>query len=143
MMSVDVNVLANADEIQQSFHEKEDWNKYNGLRIKDSVGPAVYLVLNGMKRHIPNPNTYNSLFANWNNIVISDYLVDQIPAGDPLSNGAVLIKGSSPLVCLGTNGQKLPIPSEAVFNKYYFAWNKIHTIPDEVFNSVPTGPVIV
>jgi hypothetical protein len=142
-MSADVSVFANASEVQGSFQEKEDWNKYNGLRIKNSVGAAVWLVLNGTKRLIPDAKTYNDIFRNWDKIVISDYLVDQIPSGNSLSSGTVLIKSSSPLVCLATNGQKLPIPSPEVFDKYYFAWNKIQTIPDEVFNSIPTGPTIV
>ena len=33
----------------------------NGLRVKSPTSPAVYLILDGYRRWIPDPDTYNNL----------------------------------------------------------------------------------
>ena len=73
---------------------------------------------------------------------MSDYLVDNVPRGPALTNGAVLAKGSGSPVYLVTNGQKLWIPNPETFNKFAFNWDKIVTVPDVVIDFIPTGPNI-
>ncbi|GAA4890048.1 hypothetical protein ACFPM3_19585 [Streptomyces coeruleoprunus] len=114
----------------------------NGLRVKGVNSPAVYLILDGKRRHIPNPATYNNLFRDWNGIQ-SVLDVNAVDDGGPLSDGAILGKSpSGPEVYLISNGIKRWITSPAAMDKYYFAWNKIVTISPVALYSIPTGPSI-
>lgn len=119
-----------------------DWTKYDGERVMATNSAPVYLILHGHLRWIPNPTTYTNLFASWDGIIVSDYLVDNVPGGPALTNGAVLAKGSGSPVYLVTNGQKLWIPNPETFNKFGFSWDKIVTVPDVVIDFIPTGPVV-
>lgn len=114
----------------------------NGYRIKTVNSPAVYLVLDGKRRGIPNEATYFNLFRSWDGIqnVID---IDRIDDGGNLSDGAILAKSpSSAAVYLVSNGMKRGITSAAVFDKYSFDWDKIVTLSAVVLDAVPNGPVI-
>ncbi|MGW7363690.1 hypothetical protein ACWGI8_09730 [Streptomyces sp. NPDC054841] len=114
----------------------------NGLRIKDVSGPAIYLILDGKRRHIPNPETYNNLFRDWNGI---QHVVDAaaIDNGGPLSDGAFLGKApNAPEVYLVSNGVKRWITSPAAMDKYHFAWNRIVSISPVALHAIPTGASI-
>lgn len=114
----------------------------NGYRIKTVTSAAVYLVLDGKRRGIPNEATYFNLFRSWDGIqnVID---IDRIDDGGNLSDGAMLAKSpSSATVYLVSNGVKRGIASAAVFDKYSFDWDKIVTVSAVVLDAVPNGPVI-
>ena len=97
--------------------------------------------MNDLLQWIPDPATYNNLFSTWNGVVVSDYLVDNVPAGPALTSGAVLAKGnSSAPEYLITNGYKQWIPDPATFNKFAFNSSKVVSIPNIIINYVPTGP---
>lgn len=114
----------------------------NGLRLQGPRGGKVYLIDRGYRRHIPNPETYAKLFANWNGI-ITDLNVDAIPEGTPISNGAILAQGiGRGEVYLVDGGTKRYIASPAVFNKYHFNWNTIQQVPEIVLRDVPDGPTL-
>ncbi|XP_076338864.1 uncharacterized protein LOC143240399 [Tachypleus tridentatus] len=52
--------------------------------IKGS-GPAVYLLSNGVKRHIANPDTFNAFCFDWDKIkTISDFAVKRIFTGSSI-----------------------------------------------------------
>lgn len=111
----------------------------NGQRIKGVNDPAVYLVLDGKRRWIPNPATYNSLFRDWTGIsqVID---INSIDDGGPITDGAVLARaGNAPAVYLVSNGVRRWIVSPAAFDHYWFDWTKIVSVPNVVINSVPVG----
>src|SRR5262245_24593851 len=78
-----------------------------GIRIKSPNAPAIYLIdPDGYRRWIPDPDTYNNLFRDWNGIVV-DIDVVSIPEGAPLTSGAVLARPSNAApVYLVSNGQK-------------------------------------
>jgi hypothetical protein len=87
---------------------------------------------------IPNPNTYNNLFVDWNGV----YRVDTatMAIGPALSDGAVLAKGNaSAAVYIVSNGKKRWIISPAVMEKYHFNWNHIFVVPQVLIDSIPTG----
>ncbi|MCQ8768500.1 hypothetical protein [Streptomyces telluris] len=114
----------------------------NGARLKGVNSPAVYLVLDGKRRWIPNPATYNNLFRNWNGIqTVVD--IASIDDGGQLSDGAILAKSpDGPAVYLVSNGIKRWITSPAAMDKYYFDWNKIVNISPVALNAIPTGAAI-
>lgn len=114
----------------------------NGLRLKSPAAPAIYLVLDGFRRWIPDPDTYNNLFRDWNGIVV-DINIDSVPEASPLTSGAVLARpiGMAP-VYLVSNSTKRWVTSPAAMDKYYFAWNRIVQVPHVLLDSIPEGPSI-
>ena len=60
--------------------------------LRGAGDSKVYLELDGVLHHVPNPATYEGLFTDWN--VIQD--VNSLSAytvGDPLTDGAKLMYG--------------------------------------------------
>jgi hypothetical protein len=114
----------------------------NGYRLRVPGQAAIYLIDRGKRRHIPNPETYNSIFRNWDGIV-SDINVPEITEDAPLDNGAALVQGQGRAeVYLTDHGKKRHVTSPAAMDKYYFAWNKIQHVPAAVIDSIPTGDAI-
>ncbi|MFI1800282.1 hypothetical protein ACH427_23425 [Streptomyces sp. NPDC020379] len=111
----------------------------NGKRVKGINGPAIYLILDGKRRWIPNPDTYNNLFRGWDGIQ-SVVDINSIDDGGQLSDGAILGKSpNAPQVYLISNGVKRWITSPAAMDKYDFAWNKIVVLSPVAIGSIPTG----
>lgn len=66
--------------------------QYQGHRLKGNLNPAIYLVLDNKLRHIPNPETFNNLFPKpWKYDTIEQFVIDEMPKGEPLVNDSVLI----------------------------------------------------
>ncbi len=135
--------LANVSLGIDSKSLKEPRYDLAGLRVKLPNKPDIYLILpDGCKHHIPNSNTYNNLFKDWNNIVI-DLDIDEIPTGIPISNGAVLTRGNQTgSVFLVTNNCKRHITSPKMMEKYSFDWAKVYIIPQIIVDNIPTGNTI-
>ena len=115
-----------------------------GLRIKDPIGPRVYLIDDdGTKRLIPDPPTYGALFRDWNGIEnVAD--TNTIDDGADITVGAILAKSNQfANVYLIDNGTKRRVASPAVMDKFYFAWNKIQVVPEIVLEFIPNGADIV
>ena len=112
----------------------------NGLRLQIPGNPAIWLILNGVRRHIPNPATYDNLFRNWSGIV-QDINANEIDDGGPISNGARLARPANEApVYLITNDVKMWVPSPAVMDEYHFDWNKVVSLPKVAIDSIPDGP---
>jgi hypothetical protein len=110
-----------------------------GLRLTPLTGGPIYLVNpEGYLQWIPNPNTYNNLFVDWNGVERVD--IATMPIGTALSDGAVLAKGNaSNAVYLVSNGKKRWITSPNAMEKYHFNWKHIFVIPQILVDSLPTG----
>ena len=86
----------------------------NGFRVKSPAAPHIYLIDRGMRRHIPNPPTYENLFRSWNGIIV-DINISDITLGQPITSGAVLAKASNhPAIYLIDSAQKRWIVSPPV-----------------------------
>jgi hypothetical protein len=56
----------------------------NGTLIKGS-GPDIYLIENGVRRLIPDMETFNAMGFNWNNVInVDDQRLGSMPLGSPL-----------------------------------------------------------
>ena len=103
--------------------------------------------MSGRKCCIPNMDTLNGIFASRDihdgtSLVGSLWtqLVDQMPAGPDITDGAQLIKAdNSAAVFLLTNRRKYGITSEEQFEECNFGWKKIHTYPAIVIDAIPDG----
>jgi len=97
----------------------------DGLRMRKPGEDAVYLIDQGKKRHIPNPQVYNQLFRTWENIHL-DIDIDDIDTGSAIAENALLFKCSdSPKVFLRENLTMRWITSPAVMERFQFSWEKI------------------
>jgi hypothetical protein len=112
----------------------------SGARLKSPTNPDVYLVdPEGYLRLIPDPDTYNNLFRDWNGITESTDL-NEIARGSDITDGAVLAKASnSDPVYLISNGIKRWITSPGVMDKYYFNWGNIVGLPQTAIDPIPQG----
>ncbi|MFD0764333.1 hypothetical protein ACFQZI_05680 [Mucilaginibacter lutimaris] len=106
-----------------------------GSRI--SVGDAIYLILDGQVRHIPDPETYKNLFDTWDGVIKSEEGLQKI--GRPLTAGAYLSKADGDRVYLVVDGVKRWIASPQVFKKYHFNDKAIKHISPAQQNAIPTG----
>ncbi|MFX0196770.1 MAG: hypothetical protein ACFFCW_11640 [Candidatus Hodarchaeota archaeon] len=124
---------------------KIDLGRWYGLRVKRPGEPAIYLIDEGKKRHIPNVATYNRLFRNWSGIR-EDLNIENCPEGNPIPTFALLFRCTgSPKVYLldGENENRIKrhIASPYVMDEYHFDWSKVQEINCSVTN-YPDGPVI-
>lgn len=109
--------------------------------IKGS-GPEVYVLERGLKRWVPDPETFNNFNFNWQAInAISDTLLGYYPEGDKMSKyddypDGSLVKGSGPEVYLVELGKRRWITSPSVFEKYEFQWSNIIQISDSKLNKI-------
>ncbi|XP_013787163.1 uncharacterized protein LOC106471120, partial [Limulus polyphemus] len=106
----------------------------DGNLMKHPNEPAVYQIIDGCRRWVPNPPTYNNLYKTWS-CIKSNILIKYVCNCDPLSNGAELVKGSGPAVYLLSNGVKRHIANPETFNSFCFDWNKIKTYSDIVIRN--------
>jgi hypothetical protein len=111
-----------------------------GLRVKLPNRPEIYLIdPDGYRRWIPNPETYNNLFRDWNGVV-TDINIDQIALGSQLTYGAVLARAvNSAPVYIVSNGMKRWITSPAVMDKYHFNWSRVYVVPHVLVDFIPHG----
>ncbi|WP_430784038.1 hypothetical protein [Actinoplanes sp. G11-F43] len=132
--------VAGIRESVTEIREPEPRPDLSGVRIKAPNRPEIYLIdPEGYRRWIPNPATFDALFRNWEG-VITDINTVKIPQRSAIDEDAVLAKSkNSPRVYLISNGQKRWVVSPAVFDRNWFAWDKIREFPEPVLNAIPTG----
>ncbi len=117
----------------------------SGFLVKGSDA-SVYVMRGGLKRHVPNPVTFEAgglLLGNINRI--PDSSLDAIPTGDPLLNTLAdgnLVKGSGTAVYVMQGGLKRHISSPDAFRNCGYVWDAVYVITDSRLNAIPTGSSI-
>jgi len=114
----------------------------NGMRVRDPASGAIYLVLDGKLRWVPNPETYNNLFKDWTSVTqittAAEYLV-----GQPLTDGAYLAGGSPDgKIFLVVDATKRWITSPQVFDLYGFNWGIVRQLTVAQLKAISDGPNI-
>ncbi|MBI4127488.1 MAG: N-acetylmuramoyl-L-alanine amidase [Parcubacteria group bacterium] len=116
-------------------------NHPNGVLLKPSNAPEVYLLENGMLRVIPNPEIFLAHFA-WNQIVtISDTRLATYPRGVDLTlPDGLLIKGQgTATLYVVQNGALRPIPSIERFLELGYPSKSLRVFPDRIISLHPIG----
>jgi len=111
-----------------------------GSLIKGSA-PVIYLVIDGARRRIPDPTTFNVLGLDWRAVMtVSDAQLDSIPNGAtyPPLRGR-LVRGQGPATYLLENGTRRWIINMDVFRRHGFQLRDVQVIPDEALESIPSG----
>ncbi len=116
----------------------------DGRQIRNTGdGGSIYVTLDGALRHIPDPQTYTSLFEDGINIENLPN-VDNYPIGTPITKGASLVKGPPDRkVFLRTDGGKRWIISPEVFDKFGFKSSAIQTLTPAELNAIPDGTPVI
>ena len=110
----------------------------NGYLLKHPEKPEIYLVLNGLRRHLPDVATVNGLFVT-NRTVHEDFHIDFITKGDPVETGATLVKGdgADPWYLLVGGKKKMWIRDKTTFAQYQF--REVTRVAQILVNSIPDG----
>jgi hypothetical protein len=119
-------------------------NRYNGYRVKSPDRPEIYLIDNGKRRHITNPDVYNQLFRNWDGIhTVID--IENIPLGSAIREGTGLFKTSKSNKVFWLDKEhdnkvvKRWITSPQAMDKYNFNWDKVATVYDYFADGIRDG----
>jgi hypothetical protein len=139
IMTVDISETLDAGAAEALLSSAVNWKQYDGLRVATHTTSAIYLVMWGELHWIPDPATFNSIFKDWDGIVNSDYIVDNMPKGLALAPGSfIAISGASPSWYFVTLGRKLHIPDPATVGRFNF--RSPVSIPHLALDYIPTGP---
>lgn len=110
----------------------ESPKKTSGMLFHHSASGDVYLFLDGKFRHVPNPETFNALFAVPLDcsFMRSCQDIKEELKGKPLVRGATLVKGCCKKIYLideEDDGRivKRHIVDESVFALFKFNWSKV------------------
>src|SRR5262249_23254172 len=115
----------------------------DGARYRDTTNNAVYLTLDDILRHVPDPQNYNNLFIDCNGITDVPN-VDDFTLGPDITQGASLVNGGPDgKVYLLLEGGKRWITSRDVFTKFYFSDSAIKTLTPDELNQIPDGQQIL
>lgn len=102
------------------------------LRAQNSL--HVYLIINGMKRHIPSPEVFNSYGFDWSNIsVVSADELAQYP-----DTNLIRAAGDTKVYYV-TGGKKQWIRSLAAFNRRGFNWANVIIVNSAEKDAIPEG----
>lgn len=116
--------------------------RLNGKRVRIPNKAEVYMIDEGRRRLIPNPDTYNNLFVSWNDILL-DPRSGEIETGTPLTDGASLVQGEkTPEVFLLDGREKRFIANPETMDAYGFNWKKVKTMSKSALDILPNGSVI-
>lgn len=115
----------------------------NGALIKGS-GPEVYVIEYGVKRWIPNPETFKNLFYDAGRIKkVTDDALKSFPNGRKIDNdfsdGALIKSDKSPKVYLYDNGSLRWIANPFIFNSNNFSWENIIIVSDSMLGAKSKG----
>ncbi len=114
--------------------------------LLEGSGSPVYVVQGGLKRHIPNPVTFEARGFVWGNINhMPDSFVGSVPSGQPLIDALAdgnLLTGSGPEVYVMEGGAKRHATSPDALRRCGYGWDAVYVISDSRLNGIPIGASI-
>jgi hypothetical protein len=114
---------------------KNEMNSYGDdelMRVSDDT--AVYLVVAGMRRHIPSAEVFESYGFDWDDISI----VNKSEIADYPEVNLMRTAGDTKVYLLA-GGRKHWIPTLAVFNKHGYKWENVIIVNSVEENTIPEG----
>ncbi len=108
-----------------------------------AFGGKVYLVVSGVKRHVPNPPTFEAARLSWS--AIAPLQQDLLPTGKPLLDAVAtgrLIRppGGEVPVYVMDGGQKRHITGPAVLDACAYSWAAVSELPAATVAGFADGP---
>jgi len=118
------------------------------LRLADgtlvrATAPGIFVMMGGIKRHLPNPVTFEAEGFLWGNVnPIPDSSLDSILSGDAVLDalaGGNLLRGTGPEVYVVDGGAKRHVINPTVLAGCGYGWDAVRIIPNARLNTIPTG----
>lgn len=110
-------------------------------------GPPVYVIKDGIRRHIPNVPTFEALSFQWGNVdALPDWMLAQLPEGQPLldvTEDGNLLRGAGPEVYVMQAGQRRHVQSPEVMSQCGYGWDAVYTLSPGTLASIPLGATLV
>lgn len=115
---------------------------YSGTLVRSSSAQEVYMLENGLARHITSPNVFRSYGFDWDDILIlSPGVADAYPKGEKMSfKEGTLIAGNGAVYII-ENGKKRPFPDPKTFEGLGYKWGNIITVSVEELSLAPNGSI--
>ena len=120
------------------------WSFPDRALIKAKNNPKVYMMENGLRRHIPNPQVFADQGLDWGEVeeVEADE-VEILPESDPLSySEGTLVQGTGSEVYAISNNQKRHITNPQVFANLQYNWKNIAKVTNAELSLYSTGASI-
>ena len=135
----EAKVAENPQEVLASGGSARPRPDRNGQTIAVRGNPAIYLVLNGYVRLVPDWETFQRLFKG-SPIEPVDTLVN-FSVGPALTNRTMLIRGDEVnKTYLLVDKVKLWITNPTIFEQYHFDMAQCCILPQFVVDFITTGP---
>jgi len=116
----------------------------DGTIVQEEGRPEVYVIADGEKKHIQDPNAFTSLGYNWNNIVKVKPGVlglyrsrTAMKSNSTYPEGALIREVGKPTVYLVEGGKRKPISSLNIFNARRLDWNKVLVVGKDRVEKIP------
>ncbi|TSC90951.1 MAG: peptidase S8 and S53 subtilisin kexin sedolisin [Candidatus Berkelbacteria bacterium Licking1014_96] len=139
------NVVSISPSEEDRYNRTDDLSSVgshiNGTLIKTAGAPEVYLLDGGKKRHIPNPEVFNSRYQ-WAEIVfISNDEMSNYAVGDRIGfrPGSLARASNQPQVYVITDTTKRHISSPSVLSLLGYRWERIILTTESELNNYTTG----
>ena len=134
-------VFNNSAGVYSLIMEAHDLPMFEGLRIRNDIDGAIYVMLDGVLRHIPNPDVYHQLFR------AEDYRhawgIEPYPVKAALAGEMILARTpGNPSLYLLIDGVKRHIVSMPVVDRFGFDMNRLVDRTAEELAAIPDGPPI-
>jgi hypothetical protein len=118
----------------------------HGSLVKGS-GAAIYEMRQGLKRHVPDPATFDGLgLASGNVDVVGDSLLAWVPAGNALpsvlADGNLISAAGRPEVYVMQSGKRRHVTSRDAMDACVYAFEDIRSLPASRVDAVPTGDLL-
>jgi len=117
----------------------------SGTLISAAGDPKVYVVENGMKRHIPSPEILENAGYSFDHVnEVSQASVDRHPTGDDYTDANYIPNGST-VYAEGTGAFKIeddmrrPIPDPETFRSNFGDFGQLRKVSEDSLNSIPEG----
>lgn len=139
-----ISVQSISDNDLSSIPTGEALPSLNSALIQ-GTGPKVYLLVNGIRRHIPDPTTLSSMGLDGVPIqAVSDSDLRKFPKGNPLPaiNKRLLQAPGKPAVFYMENGYRRHIPDQQTFIQMGFNANQIQSIDYDSLNDIPLASAL-
>jgi len=129
-----------------TYADGDPLNYADGTIVQEEGRPEVYVIENGEKKHIEDPQAFVALGYKWSNIVkVKPGILTLYRNSSPLRansihpEGALIRVAGSPTVYVIRGGRKVPISSIKLFNAYRFDWNKVLVVSRAQANRYKIG----
>lgn len=132
------NVSLSTRAVQSDDMQGNSVEYLDGSLVAASGKASVFLIQNGVRHYIPNPNVFTNLFSYWEAIhYLEENVVESIPLGKEISLDACLIKGDqADSTYFYSNNAKSRIRSIGDFNHVGFHWKKIKVLPQSEVDKI-------